>query len=130
MNLAVAVMACVMSFFIGLKAYLVVQVGVSTLAGAPGIWLFYVQHQFEGAYWERRDQWNYAEAALQGSSFYKLPRILQWFSGNIGFHHMHWLRNDTYARASGTASSHRPCALRTSSMTSRAAPCPPPRFVM
>ena len=91
MNLAVAVMACVMSFFMGLKAYLVVQAGVSTLAGAAGIWLFYVQHQFEGAYWERRDQWNYTEAALQGSSFYKLPRVLQWFSGNIGFHHIHHL---------------------------------------
>jgi omega-6 fatty acid desaturase (delta-12 desaturase) len=91
MNLAIAVMACVMSFLIGVKAYLVVQIGVSTLAGAAGIWLFYVQHQFEGAYWERRDQWNYTEAALQGSSFYKLPRVLQWFSGNIGFHHIHHL---------------------------------------
>ena len=62
------------------------------LAGAAGIWLFYVQHQFEGAYWERRDRWNYAEAAIQGSSFYKLPRVLQWFSGNIGFHHIHHLK--------------------------------------
>jgi omega-6 fatty acid desaturase (delta-12 desaturase) len=90
-NLAIAVMACAMSFLMGLKAYLVVQIGVSTLAGAAGIWLFYVQHQFEGAYWERHDQWNYTEAALQGSSFYKLPRVLQWFSGNIGFHHIHHL---------------------------------------
>jgi omega-6 fatty acid desaturase (delta-12 desaturase) len=91
MNLAILVMACAMSFLMGLKAYLVVQIGISTLAGAAGIWLFYVQHQFEGAYWERRDQWNYLEAALQGSSFYKLPRVLQWFSGNIGFHHIHHL---------------------------------------
>jgi len=56
-----------------------------------GIWLFYVQHQFEGVYWERGDQWDYTAAALQGSSFYKLPKILQWFSGNIGFHHIHHL---------------------------------------
>jgi omega-6 fatty acid desaturase (delta-12 desaturase) len=91
MNLAILLMACAMSVLMGLKAYLVIQLGVSTAAGAAGIWLFYVQHQFEGAYWERRDQWNYTDAALQGSSFYKLPRILQWFSGNIGFHHIHHL---------------------------------------
>ena len=80
-----------MGLVMGFKAYLVIQLGVSTLAGAAGIWLFYVQHQFAGAYWERRDQWNYTEAALQGSSFYKLPRVLQWFSGSIGFHHIHHL---------------------------------------
>ena len=56
-----------------------------------GIWLFYVQHQFEDAYWERGDQWDYTAAALQGSSYYKLPSLLQWLSGNIGFHHIHHL---------------------------------------
>jgi omega-6 fatty acid desaturase (delta-12 desaturase) len=61
------------------------------IAGSAGVWLFYVQHQFEGVYWERRERWDYVKAALQGSSFYKLPRILQWFSGNIGFHHIHHL---------------------------------------
>ena len=61
------------------------------LAGSAGIWLFYVQHQFEGVYWERREEWDYTAAALQGSSFYKLPKVLQWFSGNIGFHHIHRL---------------------------------------
>jgi omega-6 fatty acid desaturase (delta-12 desaturase) len=60
-------------------------------AGGGGIWLFYVQHQFEGVYWERSQEWDYCTAALKGSSFYKLPRILQWFSGNIGFHHIHHL---------------------------------------
>jgi omega-6 fatty acid desaturase (delta-12 desaturase) len=55
------------------------------------VWLFYVQHQFEGVYWERGEDWSFVAAALQGSSFYKLPRILQWFSGNIGFHHIHHL---------------------------------------
>jgi omega-6 fatty acid desaturase (delta-12 desaturase) len=61
------------------------------VAGSVGFWLFYVQHQFEGVYWERGDEWDYTAAALQGSSFYKLPKILQWFSGNIGYHHIHHL---------------------------------------
>jgi omega-6 fatty acid desaturase (delta-12 desaturase) len=55
------------------------------------VWLFYVQHQFEGVYWQRHGEWDYLAAALQGSSFYKLPKILQWFSGSIGFHHIHHL---------------------------------------
>jgi omega-6 fatty acid desaturase (delta-12 desaturase) len=80
-----------MSAMIGLKPFLLIQFTVSAFAGAAGLWLFYVQHQFEGAYWARTDKWNYTDAALKGSSFYKLPRILQWFSGNIGFHHIHHL---------------------------------------
>jgi omega-6 fatty acid desaturase (delta-12 desaturase) len=81
----------VMSALIGLKAFLLIQLTVSGIAGALGLWLFYVQHQFEGAFWARSENWNYTAAALQGSSFYKLPRILQWFTGNIGFHHIHHL---------------------------------------
>jgi omega-6 fatty acid desaturase (delta-12 desaturase) len=80
-----------MSAVIGLKAFLLIQLTVSAFAGATGLWLFYVQHQFEGAYWARSPEWDYTAAALQGSSFYKLPRILQWFTGNIGFHHIHHL---------------------------------------
>jgi omega-6 fatty acid desaturase (delta-12 desaturase) len=53
--------------------------------------MFYVQHQYEDVYWENHDEWNYTTAALEGSSFYKLPKILQWFTGNIGFHHIHHL---------------------------------------
>src|SRR5438477_12985517 len=64
---------------------------VMGVAGSAGVWLFYVQHQFEGVYWERAEEWDYATAALQGSSFYKLPKVLQWFSGSIGFHHIHHL---------------------------------------
>lgn len=90
-NLAVLVMAAVLSWVFGWKAYLVIQLTVMAIAGSAGMWLFYVQHQFEGVYWERREAWDYTEAALQGSSFYKLPPILQWFSGNIGFHHLHHL---------------------------------------
>jgi omega-6 fatty acid desaturase (delta-12 desaturase) len=67
------------------------QVGIMAVAGAVGTWLFYVQHQFEGVYWERKGEWDFLEAALKGSSFYKLPGVLPWFSGNIGFHHIHHL---------------------------------------
>jgi omega-6 fatty acid desaturase (delta-12 desaturase) len=91
MNLLLLGMAAGLSALFGLRAYLGIQLAVVGLAGCAGVWLFYVQHQFEGVYWERRDDWDYTSAALRGSSFYKLPRILQWFSGNIGFHHIHHL---------------------------------------
>lgn len=91
MNLAIFGMAAVLAAIFGLEAYLLIQFTALMVAGSAGFWLFYVQHQFEGVYWERRDEWDYAAAALQGSSFYKLPRVLQWFSGNIGFHHIHHL---------------------------------------
>jgi omega-6 fatty acid desaturase (delta-12 desaturase) len=91
MNLAILGVGAAMAAIFGLKAYLLIQLTTAMVAGSAGVWLFYVQHQFEGVYWERRDEWDYAAAALQGSSFYKLPRVLQWFSGNIGFHHIHHL---------------------------------------
>ena len=90
-NLALAGIIAGLSALIGFKAYVMVQLPVTVISCSVGVWLFYVQHQFEGVYWERRDEWDYAAAALQGSSFYKLPRVLQWFSGNIGFHHIHHL---------------------------------------
>jgi omega-6 fatty acid desaturase (delta-12 desaturase) len=76
---------------IGIQTYLLVQVPILMIAGTIGIWMFYVQHQYEGVYWERHDEWDYLTAALRGSSFYKLPKIFQWFSGNIGIHHIHHL---------------------------------------
>jgi len=91
MNLALLGMAIGLSAIFGIVPYLIVQVTALSVAGALGFWLFYIQHQFEGVYWEREEQWDYTAAALKGSSFYKLPRILQWFSGNIGFHHIHHL---------------------------------------
>ena len=91
MNLALAVMVVGLSALFGIVPYLLIQLTVSLVGGASGIWLFYLQHQFEDAYWERTADWDYADAALKGSSFYKLPKILQWFSGNIGFHHIHHL---------------------------------------
>jgi omega-6 fatty acid desaturase (delta-12 desaturase) len=90
-NLAILGVGAAMSWVFGLQAYVVIQLAVMAVAGSAGMWLFYVQHQFEGVHWERHEEWDYAKAALQGSSFYKLPKVLQWFSGNIGFHHIHHL---------------------------------------
>jgi len=91
MNVALLGMATALIWIFGFKAYLVIQFIILMVAGSAGVWMFYVQHQFEDVYWERGEDWSYVSAALQGSSFYKLPRILQWFSGNIGFHHIHHL---------------------------------------
>ncbi len=90
-NLALAGWVTGLIWLFGLKAYLVIQLIVGGVAGAAGVWLFYVQHQFEGAYWKHSGEWDYTKAALEGSSFYRLPKVLQWFSGNIGFHHIHHL---------------------------------------
>jgi len=68
-----------------------VEVPVLLLATSAGVWLFYVQHNFEGTYWERHDKWEFFRACVNGSSFYKLPAVLNWFTGNIGFHHIHHL---------------------------------------
>jgi acyl-lipid omega-6 desaturase (Delta-12 desaturase) len=91
MNLAILGMVAGLCWVFGWRTYLVLQLIVTVVSGAAGLWLFYVQHQFEGTYWEHSREWDYTAAALKGSSFYKLPRILQWFSGNIGFHHIHHL---------------------------------------
>ena len=91
MNLALAAMIVGMSFWFGFWQYVVLQLIVILVAGGAGVWLFYVQHQFEDAYWEREQDWDYTAAALRGSSFYELPRVLRWLSGNIGYHHIHHL---------------------------------------
>ena len=88
-NLALAPLVVALCLLIGWRAYLLIQVPTVTLAGAAGIWLFYVQHQFEDVYWENSDGWSYADAALRGSSYLRLPKLLQFFSGNIGLHHVH-----------------------------------------
>ncbi len=90
-NVAILGVALVLSFIFGFAAYLRIQLTVLLVSGAVGLWLFYVQHQFEGVYWERADKWERTAAALQGGSYYKLPAVLQWFTGNIGFHHLHHL---------------------------------------
>tara|TARA_R110002096_G_scaffold26518_7_gene81767 strand:- start:9911 stop:11044 length:1134 start_codon:yes stop_codon:yes gene_type:complete len=90
-NIALLCIAIALSLTFGLWTYLILQFIIIAVASASGVWLFYVQHQFEDAYWENSENWDYTEAAIKGSSFYKLPRVLQWFSGNIGFHHIHHL---------------------------------------
>ncbi len=90
-NLAILALAAGLSCLFGFWTYVLLQLGVVLVAGAGGVWLFYVQHQFEGVYWARKGEWDYCTAALKGSSYYKLPKVLQWFSGNIGFHHIHHL---------------------------------------
>ncbi len=90
-NAALVVLWGSLIWAIGLKAFLLVWVPLQIFAGIWGVWLFYVQHQFENTYWNRHQNWDYVTAAVQGSSYYKLPRIAQWFSGNIGFHHIHHL---------------------------------------
>jgi len=90
-NLALAGITAVLWYFIGWQAILLVDLPMRFLSCSVGVWLFYVQHNFDGAYWQRHDKWDYFKAALEGSSFYKLPRLLQWFTGNIGFHHIHHL---------------------------------------
>jgi omega-6 fatty acid desaturase (delta-12 desaturase) len=90
-NIALAVLLVGLCALVGWRAVLVVQLPTAMLAGAIGIWMFYVQHQFEDVYWERKEDWSYAEAALRGSSYLKLPSVLQFFTGNIGLHHVHHL---------------------------------------
>ncbi|MCF7784815.1 MAG: fatty acid desaturase [Prosthecobacter sp.] len=91
MNAALLGLAAVMAWIYGPLNYLIVQGICTAVSGVCGVWLFYIQHQFEDAYWEEHEEWDYTAAALQGSSYYKLPRVLQWLSGNIGFHHIHHL---------------------------------------
>jgi acyl-lipid omega-6 desaturase (Delta-12 desaturase) len=91
LNVTLLISGTLLSLIFGLAPYLLIQSIAMTVAGATGLWLFYVQHQFQGVYWERDDKWDYTMAALRGSSYYKLPKVLQWISGNIGFHHIHHL---------------------------------------
>jgi omega-6 fatty acid desaturase (delta-12 desaturase) len=90
-NVALAVLIAALCWLVGWSDYLLVQAPTLLLAGSAGIWLFYVQHQFEDAYWESAETWTYADAALRGSSYLKMPKVLQFFSGNIGLHHVHHL---------------------------------------
>ena len=90
-NLAILLLYSVLAYFLGLKAVLMIQLPVAILAATVGTWLFYVQHQYEDTYWEYKPDWDYTLAAMHGSSYYRLPKVLQWFTGNIGFHHIHHL---------------------------------------
>jgi omega-6 fatty acid desaturase (delta-12 desaturase) len=90
-NLALAALITTLSLLIGFKDFMLIWLPVFLISGSAGVWLFYVQHQFEDAYWRGGEDWDYATAAVYGSSYFRLPRVLQWFTGNIGFHHVHHL---------------------------------------
>jgi omega-6 fatty acid desaturase (delta-12 desaturase) len=90
-NLVLAGVIGAIVWLVGPGAWLLVQMPIAILAGTMGIFMFYVQHQFEDAYWESSEDWDYADAALQGSSYLALPKLLQFFTGNIGLHHVHHL---------------------------------------
>ena len=76
---------------VGWQTLLLVEIPILLIATSAGVWLFYVQHNFDGTYWARHEQWEFFKAGVTGSSFYKLPAILNWFTGNIGYHHIHHL---------------------------------------
>jgi len=90
-NIGMLLTAGLLCLLIGVKAYLLIQLPIILIAHGAGIWLFYLQHQFDEVSWERSQTWDYKAAAIGGSSYLKLPAILQWFTGNIGFHHVHHL---------------------------------------
>ncbi|MEP3275657.1 MAG: fatty acid desaturase [Stappiaceae bacterium] len=90
-NLSMALLSAVLIWFVGWEVFLLVQLPVTVLAATFGVWLFFVQHQFEDTTWDHDDTWNWHEAALYGSSHYDLPQPLKWFSANIGLHHIHHL---------------------------------------
>ena len=90
-NLGVAVVVAVLMWLIGPAPFLLIHGPIFVLAATIGVWLFYVQHQFENTRWAHEAQWSFPEAALHGSSYYDLPMVLRWFSANIGVHHVHHL---------------------------------------
>jgi acyl-lipid omega-6 desaturase (Delta-12 desaturase) len=90
-NMILGLMAIGISMLIGFKAYLMIQLPIILISHSMGLWLFYIQHQFEDVAWDRNANWDYKTTAFTGCSFLKLPVVLQWFTGNIGFHHVHHL---------------------------------------
>ncbi len=88
-NLGIVAISALMIFLVGWKAFLIIQLPVTLLGASAGVWLFYIQHQFEETHWETNDSWERENAALQGSSYYDLPAPLMWVTANIGIHHVH-----------------------------------------
>ncbi|MEC4749624.1 fatty acid desaturase [Methylomicrobium sp. Wu6] len=91
-NIAIAAVITLMSLTLGFQNYLLIQLPIIIMAASAGMWLFYVQHQYEDVYWEREQNWDLTSSGLEGSSYYKLPKVLQWIVGNIGLHHIHHVR--------------------------------------
>jgi len=90
-SFAITILVGGIIWLIGFKEFLMIQIPITFISSSSGTWLFFIQHQFEDTYWDSNEAWDYTQAAMQGSSFYKLPKVLQWFTGNIGFHHIHHL---------------------------------------
>ena len=90
-NFALTAMVISLCNLVGWQTFLLVEIPILLIATSAGVWLFYVQHNFEGTYWARHDKWEFFKAGVTGSSFYKLPAVLNWFTGNIGYHHIHHL---------------------------------------
>ena len=90
-NLGIAAIFATLIYLVGLPAFLLVQLPIVVIGASAGVWLFYVQHQFDRTHWERNENWSHETAALHGSSYYDLPRPLMWMTGNIGIHHLHHL---------------------------------------
>lgn len=90
-NVALVAFYGILGSIFGFTDLLMVQLPITIIASSVGTWLFYIQHQFEETYWANNTSWDYTMAALRGSSYYRLPKVLQWFTGNIGFHHIHHL---------------------------------------
>src|SRR5690625_8001812 len=91
-NISILLIYTSLIYFLGIQAFLLIQLPILFIAGSLGIWLFYVQHQFEDSYFEEDSKWSFVKAAVDGSSYYKLPAIFQWITGNIGYHHVHHLK--------------------------------------
>ncbi|MEX2317399.1 MAG: fatty acid desaturase [Pirellulales bacterium] len=90
-NVGIGLMIGLAWLAIGLPTFLLIHAPIVMIGSAIGTWLFYIQHQYEHAYWQPHEKWSFADSAMAGSSYYRLPRVLQWFTGNIGFHHIHHL---------------------------------------
>lgn len=106
-NLGIAVIVAALTWLVGINAFLLVHLPIMLLAATAGVWLFYVQHQFEQTAWERDERWNLHDAALYGSSHYDLPGVLRWFTANIGIHHVHHLSSRIpYYRLPGVLRDH------------------------
>ncbi|RDI36458.1 fatty acid desaturase [Falsibacillus pallidus] len=90
-NILIAAAVAALCLLVGWKAFLLVQLPIFMISGTAGVWLFYVQHTFEDSYFEENEKWEYVKAAVEGSSYYQLPKLLQWLTGNIGYHHIHHL---------------------------------------
>jgi len=91
-NIAIVFVITIMSLTIGFQNYLIIQLPIIIMSATAGMWLFYVQHQYQDVYWSREQSWDKTRSGLEGSSYYKLPPVLQWIVGNIGLHHIHHIK--------------------------------------